>query len=189
MTWVRFDDTFPIHRKVEGATDAAYRLHTSAIFWCARNLTDGFVPSQDLELVSARVKSPRKYAAELVSRGLWIERDGGWEINDYLKFQPSKEKVLADREDAAERQRKWRESRKSGRNGSSNAVTDGVSNTTPPRPAPLPSGERGGRGKPSRRLEVVHAWCGQCTEDTRHIQLEDGRVARCPRCNPNRKVS
>ena len=26
-------------------------------------------------------------------------------------------------------------------------------------------------------------WCGQCHEDTRCIELEDGGVARCPRCH------
>jgi hypothetical protein len=188
MPWVRFDDTFPINRKVEALTDQGFRLHVSAIFWCARNLTDGFVPEIDLELVTARVKKHRKLAEELVSRGLWITRVDGWEIKDYLKFQPSKEKVLADRESAAGRQRNWRETRKTGRNAGSNGVTNGVSNTTPPRPAPLPSGERGGRGK-SRRLSVVHTWCGRCTEDTRQLELEDGRLARCPDCHPLRSVS
>ena len=71
MPWVRFDDTFSVHRKVEGLSDAAFRLHVSAVFWCARNLTDGFVPEEDLELVTARVRSPERFTAELVRRGLW----------------------------------------------------------------------------------------------------------------------
>lgn len=71
MPWVRFDDTFSVHRKVEGLSDAAFRLHISAVFWCARNLTDGFVPEEDLELVTARVRTPGPFAAELVRRGLW----------------------------------------------------------------------------------------------------------------------
>ena len=40
---LRFDDQFPIHRKVSGLSDAAFRLHVEAIFWCDRNLTDGFI--------------------------------------------------------------------------------------------------------------------------------------------------
>lgn len=185
MPWVRFDDMFPINRKIEGLTDAAFRLHVSAIFWCARNLTDGFVPTNDLELVTSRVKSARKRADELVQRGLWITRPGGWEINSYLEFQPSKKKVLADREAAAERQRVWRDKRRpTGENGR-NGVSHRVSNTTPPRPAPLPSGERGGRG----HLQVVHKWCGRCDPQTNHVELEDGRVARCPQCHPGRSAS
>lgn len=188
MPWVRFDDMFPINRKVDGLTDAAFRLHVSAIFWCARNLTDGFVPARDLELVTSRVKSPRKRADELVERGLWITRPGGWEINAYLEFQPSKEKVLADREAAAERQRVWREKRRSKGENGRNAVSNGVSNTTPPRPAPLPSGERGGRETSRRSLEVVHSWCGQCDPETKQVELEGGRMGRCPRCHPLRSA-
>lgn len=185
MPWVRFDDMFPINRKVDGLTGDAFRLHVSAIFWCARNLTDGFVPESDLELVTARVKGVRKHAHELVERDLWITRPGGWLINDYLEFQPSKEKVLADREAAAERQRRWREKRLSNGDNGRNGVTNNGSHATPPRPAPLPSGERGGKG----HLQVVHKWCGQCDPNTKQIELDDGRVARCPRCHPRRSAS
>lgn len=134
MPWVRFDDTFPIHRKVEGLSDAAFRLHVSAVSWCARNLTDGFVPEGDLELVTARVRSPERFAAELVNRDLWhraetVTRNGavvghetgcdsgdcaaptrpGWVIHDYLEFQPSKAKVKEEQSKNAERQRRYRE--------------------------------------------------------------------------------
>lgn len=107
MTWVRFDDQFPIHRKVAGLTDAAFRLHVSAIPWCSRNLTDGVVPTGDLDDVCARVRTPQRFAAELVGRGLWHDAgeecgsehcsapsDEGWVIHDYLGFQPSRSKVL-----------------------------------------------------------------------------------------------
>lgn len=165
MPWVRFDDQFPIHRKVDGLSDAAYRLHTSAIFWCARNLTDGFVSEDDLDGVTARVRTPARFASECVKRDTWHEAgtacpslkcppapDGetGWVIHDYWAYQPTKAQVLADREKAAERQAKWREA-KSGRNavtrpdtsgndpihnGSSNGVTNAVSASSPPRTRP-----------------------------------------------------
>lgn len=115
MPWVRFDDQFPIHRKAAGLSDAAFRLHVSAIFWCARNLTDGVVPAGDLEDVSARVRTPTRFAAELVIRGLWHPGDeecnsdqcaasgapgvDGWVIHDYLEYQPSRSKVLQTREE------------------------------------------------------------------------------------------
>jgi hypothetical protein len=182
MPWVRFDDHFAIHRKVAGLSDAAFRLHVSAIFWCALNLTDGWVPEEDLDDVSARVRTPARFAAECVSRGAWHEARhdcgsekcaapvdaDGWVIHDYLQYQPSKKQVMDDREKAAERQRKWREAKsgsgkgKSGRNGmtddrnavtdpslsendpihngSSNAVTNGSSKSSPTRPAPKEAG-------------------------------------------------
>lgn len=36
-------------------------------------------------------------------------------------------------------------------------------------------------------LAAVPPWCGHCdAENTRLVELDDGRVARCPRCHPNR---
>lgn len=152
MPWVRFDDAFPIHRKVDGLSDAAFRLHVSAIFWCARNLTDGVVPKEDLELVTARVRTPERFAADLVRRGVWHEPGyvcesedcpafhegaGGWTIHDYLEFQPSKERVHVERRSNADRQKAWRERQKSTkRNAVTNDVSNGPSNTAPSRPVP-----------------------------------------------------
>lgn len=144
MPWVRFDDQYSIHRKVDGLSDAAFRLHTSAIFWSARNLTDGFVSREDLDGVSARVRTPERFAAECVRRGVWHEAcqpcpsekcpgpvgEDGWVIHDYWEFQPSKVQVVLDRQAAADRQAKWRAKH----NGRSNAVTNPVTNTTPSRP-------------------------------------------------------
>ena len=162
MPWVRFDDQYPIHRKVAGLSDAAFRLHTSAIFWCARNLTDGYVPEEDLDGVSARVRTPQRFAAECVAKGSWhppgdtctselcpacptskspVDNPAGWVVHDYFGYQFSKTEVLRDREAAARRQKKWREAR----NARSNGVSNGVSNTTPPRP----EGKRG-RASPER---------------------------------------
>jgi len=149
MPWVRFDDQFPIHRKVDGLSDAAYRLHTSAIFWSARNLTDGFVSEEDLDGVSARVRKPARFAAECVKRDTWHDArtpcpsekcpapvDGdGWVIHDYWEYQPKKAQVIRDREAAARRQAKWR----AAHNGSSNGVSNAVSSSSPPRP----EGKRG----------------------------------------------
>jgi hypothetical protein len=197
MPWVRFDDQFPIHRKVDGLSDAAYRLHTSAIFWSARNLTDGFVSEEDLDGVTARVRTPSRFAAECVKRGVWhhagqacpsekcpapVDNDG-WVIHDYWEYQPSKAQVVADREAAAKRQAKWR----AAHNGSSNGVTNDVTNATPPRP----ERKRGGKGTrpgangraspPGPPGRARPPWCGNCDERTR--QAGDP-PRRCPACHP-----
>ena len=152
MPWVRFDDQATIHRKVSGLSDAAFRLHFSAIFWCARNLTDGAVPEEDLDDVCARVRTPGRFVAELLKRGLWHEADqgcdspdcptypdnavthgagDGWVIHDYLEYQPSKARVEHDRQANAARQKKWRDQQKEDgakRNAVSNGRRNGVSN-------------------------------------------------------------
>lgn len=120
MPWVRFDDQFPTHRKVEGLSDGAFRLHVTAIFWCARNLTDGWVPQNDLSMAAPRTcNRPEKLVHQLVTRGVWHEPghdcpdcpaiSDGWVIHDYLEFQPSKADVEAERAANRERQRKWRD--------------------------------------------------------------------------------
>lgn len=184
MPWVRFDDQFPLHRKVQPLSDAAYRLHSEAIHWCARNKTDGFVPAEDVSVVST-VRRPSKFIPELVKRGLWIEVDDGWEIHDFLEYQPSKAKVEREQKQKAERQARW----KAGKSKRGDASLDASKDAAPSRPAPPPSGERGGGGKSRKSMELIHSWCGQCEERTRMVELDDGRMARCPRCSERRSVS
>lgn len=134
MAWVRYDDQYPIHRKVAGLSDAAFRLHTAAIFWCARNGTDGFVPKEDLDQVCAQVRAPARFAAECVIRRTWhladeecssencppSREDRGWRIHDYLEYQPTKDESEAARQKQLEQKssggrlgnhRRWHEAR------------------------------------------------------------------------------
>lgn len=178
MPWVRFDDHFPLHRKVQPLSDAAYRLHSEAIHWCARNKTDGFVPAEDVSVVST-VRRPSKFIPELVKRGLWFEVEHGWEIHDYLDYQPSKAKVEREQQQKADRQARWKESKNKRGDASLDASKDGA----PSRPAPPPKGARGGGTKSPNSPRLVHSWCGQCDESTRHVELDDGRIARCPHCH------
>lgn len=105
MPWVLYDDQYPINRKVAGLSDTAFRLHTAAIFWCARNGMDGFVPEEDLDQVCAQVRAPARFAAECVKRRTWHlaaapctsqecpppRDEPGWRIHDYLEYQPTKD--------------------------------------------------------------------------------------------------
>ena len=185
MPWVRFDDQFTIHRKVAGLSDAAFRLHVSAIFWCARNLMDGFLPEEDLDDVCARVRTPQRFAAECVKRGAWhdarepcesefctgpVDNDG-WVIHNYLEFQPSKEQVIRDRAASARRQKRWRDQH----NGSSNAVTNGSSASAPSRSRPgvngsagIQSADRNARASPpviEAIIKEIHATTGRDIND------------------------
>jgi hypothetical protein len=122
MPWVRFDDQYPIHRKVAALSDPAYRLHSASIPWSNRNLMDGWIPTGDLDQVCAQVRKPATFVLELVRRGLFHEAghncpstacpaDGthadGWVIHDYWNYQPSRAKVVQQRRAKAERQARW----------------------------------------------------------------------------------
>lgn len=129
MPWVRLDDRFPSHRKVALLSDRAFRLHVSAICWCAENLTDGHIADRELPLV-ARLRNVKATAKQLEDAGLWDRGDAGWFIHDYLDYNPSRDQVLAERKKNAERQERWRRRRNGkptppdeDRNDGSNGVT------------------------------------------------------------------
>jgi hypothetical protein len=135
MPWVKLDDRFPSHRKIALLSDRAFRLHISAICWCAENLTDGRISDRELTLV-ASVRGMKATAKQLEDAGVWDRVDGGWEIHDYLEYNPSRDQVIAERKKNAERQERFRR-RKNGKpvppdgsdepsNGSSNGVTPGA---------------------------------------------------------------
>lgn len=103
MPWVKLDDTFPEHPKVEMAGPMAGWLHVCALCYCNRNLTDGFIPSARVPKLAADLPNVKRLVSALLDAGLWLEEDGGYRIHNYLEFQPSKAKVEAEREEARKR--------------------------------------------------------------------------------------
>ena len=95
MTWFKVDDDFFAHRKVVGLSDAAVALWTRAGSWSARNLTDGFVPTSALAMLT---RAPQQAPAELIDRGLWRRARGGFQFHDWAEYQRSREDVLTERE-------------------------------------------------------------------------------------------
>lgn len=107
MPWVKLDDHFPDHPKVDTLSDGAFRLHVAGLCHCARMLTDGFVAYERVPRLVPKFR--RGQVEELVTAGVWESSDGGWSIHDYLVYNPSRAKVLADRAAAAERAQRSRE--------------------------------------------------------------------------------
>lgn len=102
MPWVRIDESFPEHPKVLAAGPPAAWLHVCALAYCNRHLTDGFVSKAVLARLSDG-KRTTALAGQLVAVGLWETVDGGWEIHDFLQYQPSKATVESERAKARER--------------------------------------------------------------------------------------
>ncbi|MEU2924158.1 hypothetical protein ABZ636_03725 [Streptomyces sp. NPDC007251] len=116
-------------------SDRAFRLHVSAICWCAENLTDGHITDRELPLIT-RLRNVKATAQQLEDAGLWDRSDSGWFIHDYLDYNPSRDQVLAERKKNAERQERFRRRKKSkptpsdeDRNAGSNGVTKGQGET------------------------------------------------------------
>jgi hypothetical protein len=129
MPWVKLDDRFPSHRKIALLSDRAFRLHVSAMCWSAENLTDGRISDRELPLV-AHIRGLKPAAKQLEDAGVWDRTEDGWEIHDYLDYNPSREQVLVERKKNAERQERFRR-RKGGKptppsDGASNGSSNGV---------------------------------------------------------------
>lgn len=74
--------------------------------WSAQQLTEGKVPDYIVRMLGSA-----REATTLVDVGLWERNGEGYVFRNWDKYQPSREKVEADRAANRERMRKWRERR------------------------------------------------------------------------------
>ena len=97
MTWIKLDDQFPDHPKVMAAGPLAAWLYVCGLAYCARLLTDGYLPAAQVRKL-ADVDEATALADRLVGVGLWERVEGGFRVHDYLEYQPSADRVRATRE-------------------------------------------------------------------------------------------
>jgi hypothetical protein len=91
--WAKLDDAFPTNPKVVGLSDRAFRAYILALCYAAQHMTDGFVPVAWSALVI-----PRKTRQELEAAGLWEPVQAGWQIHDYLTYNPTRKQAEERRE-------------------------------------------------------------------------------------------
>lgn len=162
MTWFKVDDSFHCHAKLADLESGprfaeAIALWTVAGSWCADQLQDGFVPVAQLrKLVPFNAT---KAASELVRVGFWDAVEGGYQFHDWHEYQPTKERVEAERAANAGRLAKWREKNRKRDASVTASVTPHVTalqtlpseTVTPSRPVPsrsLPTEESAARSAP-----------------------------------------
>jgi hypothetical protein len=142
----------PEHPKVEGLSDAAFRLLVTSWCWSSRQLTDGRIPA-----TSWAKRGTAKARRELVAAGLAeVGDDGTVQLHDYLEHQRSAAEVAALRE-------KRREAGRRGGTAKARAVasakqtsqqtdsTDVPETETDTEPATDVAGERADKPRPQRR--------------------------------------
>jgi hypothetical protein len=108
MAWVKLDDAFPEHAKVERAGEAAAWMFVCGLCYCSRALTDGFIAEARMRRLTTG-RYPEKTASALVREGLWDRVKGGFQVHDYLVYQPSVEDIKAGRKAKAKRQEEYRQ--------------------------------------------------------------------------------
>lgn len=114
MSWLRIDDGFPSHPKLQGWTPAQKWALVELFCYCARHKTEGYVPS-DLSLL------PRAVTGRLLSLAedsgvLDRDEDDCLIVHDWQRYNPSDVT-------AAERMKRMRE-----RNAERNAKRNGTRN-------------------------------------------------------------
>jgi hypothetical protein len=175
VVWVRLDDEFSEHPKVAALGDLAPLagwLHVCALCYCNRHLTDGFLPAGKLYTLASfrhlgvETGGPKDTAghehgiqieelvAALLGVGMWDEASGGYQIHDYLDYQPSK----AEYEELTE---KRRQAGRAGGKASAQARAQAIAEPNAqarfkPGPVPVPDiyKKKGARRRPVENAAV-----------------------------------
>lgn len=155
MPWVRLDDSMPDHPKIVTVGALAELIQYRALCYASRHLTDGFIPEAAMPRFMGGLENvfderPEVLADRLVLVGLWRKVRGGWEIHDYLEYNPSREETLEARSRNALRQKTFRERNSVTNSVMSNGVTNGPV-TLPPSPSPSPSPK-------TKKLTTLSGW-------------------------------
>lgn len=196
MAWFKVDDQLHSHPKARRAGLEAMGLWLLAGSHCMSYLTDGFVE----EWFVLSWPNGAELAERLVGTGLWLRGDGGWQFHDWAEFQPTREKVEAEREAASERKRRQRARGSDGRyesresHGVTPTVTDGASpaeRSSTPSPSPSPDlllTDLVGLGSNAREkstdeesIEQIEA--SKRTAETQRLNLDRIRALASERCD------
>lgn len=107
MVWLRIDSNVPKQPKFVDAGPVASWLWLAGVAHCRTAMTDGFIQKALVPTLVPGLTQPFKHAERLVQVTLWHHALGGYQVNGYLEWNPSKKEV--------ERLRKMDSDRKKGR--------------------------------------------------------------------------
>ena len=122
MVWAKFSDDYNDDPRIIEVGPLAATLHARAIIYCCRHLTDGKISEKqcdhvlnwDLESgIYREFVSNRTLLGLLCDAGLFRRTSDPnvYEINEFLKYNPSKREVVGRRKQDAKRQKKARKRR------------------------------------------------------------------------------
>lgn len=103
--WLKIVVSVGKQQKFIEAGPIASWLWLTGLGYSREATTDGFIPRAVVSGLVPGLKAPAKFAARLVAVGLWQESESGYQIHDYLDWNPSKAEVEALRKADADRKR------------------------------------------------------------------------------------
>jgi hypothetical protein len=156
MTWAKLDDGFWSNPKVVAAGNEAAGIYARALSYCCQHLTDGVISADVM-----RFLGKKRPVSRLVESGLVVETEAGFQIPDFLDFNPSRSDKDEERAEARERMRRVRANR---RNGSGEHKPNvrakfGAGSDTPSRPVPsVPTEHTQALPKVARKQVTEDEW-------------------------------
>lgn len=133
--WVKIDDGILDNPKIASVGIQGFAVYVASIVFSARNLLDGFLPDSRWNLLLPQTEMT--VADDLVRVGLWEKCPGGYRIHDFLKYNPSRARVLRLRARDRSRHRPESERNPSGIRAESTRSRSRIS----PSPVVSPNGE------------------------------------------------
>lgn len=130
MGWLKVDDKLPRNPKIIAGDVETSWYYVCALTHCAEQMTDGFIADAAVPVIAPHVQDPRSVADRCCQLGMFRRVDAGYEVPDYLEFNPSRAGVLEKREKDRIRQESHRASQRD------TAATSAVSQRVPSRPVP-----------------------------------------------------
>lgn len=97
MSWLRIEGRMPQHHKIAPLSDAAFRLHVTAMAWSVEAKSDGHLPTR-VPATLTRAPQGKKLkdaVAELVEAGAWRPETDGHVIHDFLDWNLSAAELTA----------------------------------------------------------------------------------------------
>jgi hypothetical protein len=103
MPWAKLDDRIDENPKVLSVSIPARWLYVCGLAYCARNLSDGYIPRAALPRIAGDLRHLMKLVAELLVAVLWEERSDGYQVHDWGQYNRPAATIKAERERARER--------------------------------------------------------------------------------------
>ena len=157
MTWIKLDDSFADHPKVAGLSDRAFRVHITGLLYCGKYLTDGVIPRSVANKFC--INNASNLIKKLVESGLWKPVEGGFEINDYLKYQTSKAQAEMEKETNRLRAQKARKARAEALRNGVNAPERSSTEAHTPTPTDSTTDNKKPLVRPTVEQEEVLEFC------------------------------
>ena len=117
VAWARIETSFPRNPKVVALKALgrmgrdALLLHVEVLCYCREQFTDGNVFRSSARTLSYGFPRAAQLIKLLVQHRLWDETADGWQVHDYLEYNPSATQIRTSMKADAERKRRERGSR------------------------------------------------------------------------------